>query len=1742
MEHQKQSQKTPSSDTGKASKDSQMQKKQGESVGGKRENKGRTRNVEKEKDVNKVRPFKINAKETYLYVIIPEQCSDKSKLEPFLHYRMGNKDASTMKFCLTDLMPVRLSNKSCSLVTLRFESSKKAAAATNLLHKSNQNSSSKIRCYSSKFEALGEKDPVDAERACVLEEAFKEIVETASRTALKHDEKLTKARDNLKEIEMVLGKEKGLSPAEFEKLTNEKLAVEDKFLELERQRREFNGFIQNMKTKLNGIIHFEKFDKELKEIRKYFGVECRRLDAALPMYARRTDILNTIRDSQVSVILGETGSGKSTQMAQYLYQAGFLSGGFIACTQPRKIAAVSLATRVASELSSGVGQVVGYKVGMQSKTTAVTKIVYMTDHILLNECLVDTHLSKYSCVIIDEAHERSIYTDLLLGMLKQTLSKRPELKVVITSATIDPDLFVTYFGGMEKCPVLKVSGRTFPVDVIWDGNNSETPFPDDYMNKALNKAIEIHNSSSTEDGDILVFLTSPAETETCAGKMKRCVKENNVLCLQLHGKLKPEEQQQVFAQTPSGKRKVVFATNSAETSITIPGIKFVVDAGVVKEMRFDAKKNMNSLDVVPVSQSSSNQRKGRAGRTESGKCFRLYTDDDFCTMEKTASPEILRIQVSQAMLKLILLGVDPMNFDYVQSPSREAMVSAMEELEEIGAAADRTITELGRWIAKLPVEPKLGAFIKKGIDRGFPIEVLVVAGCSSQSGIFYRAGTAEEKKTADMRKMKFCHNDGDFLTALNVFREWDKINEKAKGRWCTENSVNGKAMKGVREMMNEILSTLKKEFDFNIKHKFQPPDDADGVVKQLVFDCMMNNLAIYLGHESAGYLIVKRMQRVQLHPGSALVSLGSHPEWVVFNRVLKTSADFMTEVTAVSLSTIKEAVKSKRISIDINELEKQKIRLVLNMRLGKTVFWKFVGKNHSNRRKIEGDIQTKCNQTPVVIEANKLLGVVSLFCLPEYAEQASGILRSILENMVLQILAESREESIGNRNSGVRVVLREGGSVVDLLMPNQFRTLTIKVRGSSSMAEKNVRDVLEGFGSIANIWKRKGYGPVWGSVTFAESNDAAAALSMINKDENRKIDLIPVTFENKASIGRDSRNQSFTIVITWCRRKAKGLCFVTLKRPEDKAMLSTASAIINGSTLSVRLSKTQSDASKAQSDLFIKGLRPDTTEEHVKEGLGQLLGVSLEDSNTRFGNIIIPRTDMPWSQDQNAQTQREISGLIQRFAGTDSFKVNVKEFKQKTVKCIAFVTFSDWKTCFDTGERLRGNSQIDGSIVHARFECKANVFVAKRIFEIIREDMEQLIDKYKQKKSSTTVTSRQMKNENYCIEIKTLTPEKLAKGKCKVEKLVNGDTLDCEKISKLEAIFNHDGRLKLKEIADKTGTIIFVDERRKKVIVQGSSEGKTNAVSMIENLIGAIEILAEKVVRFKGKDNPPGLLKVLLRKYGMMFEKLKVETGVSSIHLNIRYHEVTLTGKEEAIERALIQISKVRETMIQEGEHKTADSDFPDCPVCLCPVEETDISRLEYCGHSYCKFCLTSQIQSAITNREFPIACAEETCNKPVAIRDLDAQVKGGNVTWEDISGASIACLVTRNTEHFKYCITPDCGIVYRATEEVNMFACPVCNIKICTSCHNQFHEGLTCKENESAGTEDTSLEEWLKEEPNLRKLCPKCGYAIEKISGCNRMTCKCGANICWKCLAFFETSGKCYDHLSKMHGGCFDY
>ena len=499
---------------------------------------------------------------------------------------------------------------------------------------------------------------------------------------------------------------------------------------------------------------------------------------------------------QVLIIEGETGSGKTTQIPQYLHEAGLTAGGKkIGCTQPRRVAAMSVAARVADEMGVKLGSQVGYSIRFEDCTSERTVIKYMTDGMLLREFLGEPDLSSYKVMIIDEAHERTLHTDILFGLIKDIARFRPDLKLLISSATLDAEKFSEFF---DNAPIFRIPGRRFPVNIYY------TKAPEaDYIDAVVVTTLQIHVTQPL--GDILVFLTGQEEIETAQEILiersrKFGSKIAELIIVPIYANLPSDLQAKVFEPTPSGARKVVLATNIAETSLTIDNIIYVIDPGFSKQNSYNARTGMESLIVTPVSKASANQRAGRAGRVAAGKCFRLYTAWAYQhELEDNPVPEIQRVNLGNVVLMLKSLGInDLIHFDFLDPPPHETLVLALEQLYALGALNHMgELTKLGRRMAEIPADPMMCKMLLASEKYKCSAEILSISAMmSNNASIFYRP--KDKIIHADTARKNFHQPGGDHITLLNVYNQWAETDFSSQ--WCYENFIQHRSMKRARDI------------------------------------------------------------------------------------------------------------------------------------------------------------------------------------------------------------------------------------------------------------------------------------------------------------------------------------------------------------------------------------------------------------------------------------------------------------------------------------------------------------------------------------------------------------------------------------------------------------------------------------------------------------------------------------------------------------------------------------------------------------------------------------------------------------------------------------------------------------------------------------------------------------------------------------------------------------------------------
>ncbi|KAH3677008.1 hypothetical protein WICMUC_001914 [Wickerhamomyces mucosus] len=604
---------------------------------------------------------------------------------------------------------------------------------------------------------------------------------------------------------------------------------------------------------------------------------------SLPVFKMRDELLRAIHENQFIVIVGETGSGKTTQLTQYLNEDGFARDGIIACTQPRRVAATSVAKRVSEEMGVKLGEEVGYTVRFDDKTSPRTQIKYMTDGMLQREAIKDPDMSQYSVVMLDEAHERTIATDILFALLKKAASRRPDLKIIATSATLNAKKFSTYF---NDCPVVNIPGRTFQVEKLF----SSQPVMD-YLLASLDAIMKIHLEEPK--GDILVFLTGQEEIETSIQVLEEKIKNfgdtiPELIILPVYSALPSEMQSRIFEPTPKGSRKVILATNIAETSLTIDGIYYVIDPGFAKINAYDAKLGMDSLVVRPISQAQANQRAGRAGRTGPGKCFRLYTELAFKNeMLPNTIPEIQRQNLSNTILMLKAIGInDLLNFEFMDPPSKESIMLSLNDLYFLGAVdQDSRITKIGRNLVNIPADPTISKTLIESIHYRCSDEMITVFAMVSTPNIFHRP--KKEQELADKKKARFTHPHGDHLTYLNIYNAW--VNNGYSKTWCEDNFIQERSLKRARDIRNQLLQIFKR-----VKYPILSCGADTNAVRKALCSGFFKNIA--KRDREGSYKTLAEGTVVYIHPSS---SIRSSPQYVLYNSILNTTKEYLVHVTII---------------------------------------------------------------------------------------------------------------------------------------------------------------------------------------------------------------------------------------------------------------------------------------------------------------------------------------------------------------------------------------------------------------------------------------------------------------------------------------------------------------------------------------------------------------------------------------------------------------------------------------------------------------------------------------------------------------------------------------------------------------------------------------------------------------------------------------------------------------------------
>ena len=621
----------------------------------------------------------------------------------------------------------------------------------------------------------------------------------------------------------------------------------------------------------------------------------------LPVYKHKDLILAALENNQAVVVESPTGSGKTTQLPVILQQAGYAKSGVIGVTQPRRIAALSVSEFIAGQVGCTLGTLVGYKMRFEDKTSPDTQIKIMTDGILLQEMKLDPWLSKYNCLVIDEAHERSLNIDFILGLLKRVLEARREFKVIVSSATINTKVFSEYF---SECPIVKIEAQTYPVTLIYDPPALESTAGNQMAEDALLAKIssiverfigEKHSKGGdrTAEGDILIFLPGEKMIKECMSRLAFSPAGQYLQLLPLYGRLGKEEQERVFDPAPRGKTKTVISTNIAETSVTIDGITVVMDSGLSKLNHHNPRTFTSSLVEAPVSKASANQRKGRAGRTREGTCYRLYSRKDFENRPLFTTEEIYRTDLSEVVLRMADLGITAFEeFDFISSPGKEGLIAAIETLNLLDALEnDHSLSRTGKLMTEFPLAPRHSRIIVEAILKYPDVvkeAVIAAAFLSTLSPYILPPGEETDARQAHHR---FRDEDGDFVSYLKLYQMY--MDAPLKQKFCEKSYLDERAM---AEIVNVVaqLSEIVSQIGVPILSGGSRENYLCAVAKGLIqFVCVRDGRELYRSLTA---------ERILIHPGSVMFK--KNPDYIVAGEIVRTTRMYAMSVSPLPFSVM----------------------------------------------------------------------------------------------------------------------------------------------------------------------------------------------------------------------------------------------------------------------------------------------------------------------------------------------------------------------------------------------------------------------------------------------------------------------------------------------------------------------------------------------------------------------------------------------------------------------------------------------------------------------------------------------------------------------------------------------------------------------------------------------------------------------------------------------------------------------
>ncbi|VDM38029.1 unnamed protein product, partial [Toxocara canis] len=1559
-------------------------------------------------------------------------------------------------------------------------------------------------------------------------------------------------------------------------------------------------FLYDDKSRYKNL--YSQYPMTVLDIFRELEDEVARLNSSLPIYTLRKSLKRAFNDTtknprtRVVVIVAETGSGKSTQIPQYVCIDGMIPDNMcMLCVVPRRVVAISLAQRITDEMKGSRFEAAAVVNNTEAKAT-VAKVIIMTAGRLLRELSVNPNLKQYGCVLVDDIQERTVDCDVCLGMIKAVLTRRQDLKLILTSAIVDANIS-KYFDELGiQC--FAADRRKYPIKIHYCMQGLSA----DHMTQTLVKVVALckqileRKIAGDDDavGDILVFLTSGREVRKASVQLPemltRIEHRANVETLFVHGKMSPADQARICDPChPACLHRVIFATNVAEASITVPGVRYVVDCGLAKVRRYDATRYKSVLQRSIISKCEAIQRAGRAGRTGPGDCYRLYSKDEYNKMREVAPPEIARADLDYLVLYLCSVGVhDPLSFDFMEPlPSElvarshamlmfvfflyiynqflcvlmffrcffssqkgiqpkhvvlfERVTDKSRFFSSLNAMEidDRTglpkLTALGREMLNLPISPALAYMVMESVNLHILPEVAAICACINAGPVFRCVS----------------HMEVGYLI----------VSSKSTG--LARRRAN-QAILSFCDSAGDPLTYLKDRHGFfrYEQHKFRM-DIARRHVPRVFRDVFRRNVAIYSGILDKGYLNIETGEELMIHPSSALRYAEVPPDFIVYEFAKSTSRNFAHNVIPVDEQWVRGVVNNDRLRL----MEEARI-VTFDVLMGPTAKDRLAKNMNQIKHELQSYIETH------------------------------------IQPVVNYLKTETYEFPVSNAD--YRIHIGPGGVPKELILPDEYCSVFAGKSCGYFRWEDN-QDFL-----TTELYPHfHQYGQVTAVVRFDKDMQARTECACLIRFESKTVaqkvvqahaddNDWGVSAASNVRLGRMSQAYDFKrfwIEVRWYRLKSHRRGYVKLPNAREELVEQVASRIAsvhNDLQITVRLSEPTSffnRTGRSSWEIHPPEITFNELDENItSEGLYNAImpffregGIVIRKDNV---SVVFDKSYPKESENELRDYENRISyylecigekaGIIPKLRARTSaagrngdlpFKVHVEPVKcSKDTEMVASVEFRN----LEIGRRfmnaveqhLRSHPPLSMGVRYVNSAIMKPVFelgfeMSKRLYNSLHDDLCELdkrlacTDSVNLKKFSSQTDQR----DYIAVAVVGNDYERVRKAKTDLRILVEGITLDCrdadekrragELMSTAEPpyhkllnrlLISRKERQWLKSSMPERVVLTILPMKRQ-IRLQGAGDAIKNAKQCIdEHLHDRMSTSLKTRIHLVPPFYRPGMLKALLKQGGLELRLLaaKLNHGVR-LHMDLLRQSINFCGKEDEYDRLLEYLRKLSDSLPQSEEE--SGSDVPTCAICMSAASPDASYCMESCGHYACIECLNNQVSSAIANLTFPIKCI--TCGEPFVMKDFNTLMMDGRngdtpedfINIKALIDSAVKFFMNRNGDRY-----------LEVTTEAQLRACSMCGRELCTRCGNEDHGAMNCEEYARLRNNvDASVDHWLKKDPDHRRMCPneKCRAVIEKQTGCNHMQCeKCKIHFCWLCPFSHVQSGPVYEHLQNVHGG----